>query len=587
MYSIKVIGTKTISSVLIGLILLAPTVVWAEDSWSDVDVADASVLISEIQTGSEAGAKYEFVELYNRTDEDIDLLEWGLEYKPAIDGSWKNRIGASQDADRIIQANSFFLIATEDFADDNPDIDIDLLLNKSGLADHGGHLRLIKPDSNNSNQWLIVDLIGWGGEDKKDGKDADSPRSTATPEIERGSSLHRCFDENDNIVNKGDNGKDFMLSDDPRPGEKYTADDCVEPEDSGNGNGNENEGDDEDQDSDNEDENNGDNQDNSDNNGSDSGDKQPYCEGVILSELLPNPEGPRSQFPREEHAFIEIFNPTDEPIDLEGCGLQVMYVGSGSMSDIFWFDEDLTIEPLEFMAFFEQDSDLALPVGVSGKVYLLTADDIELDEIELDEFSLDNSLYEEPVPEAASWALFTDEEDYWQWTYSPTPGEANIEQDTKPLPDCEPGRERNPETSRCRNIIQEEPPPDCGPGRERNPDTNRCRNIVSASSNTLIPCKSHQERNPETNRCRNIETTSTRLVPCEPHQERNPETNRCRNVATPNQEAITDIEDVRSVHVAAPISWWWPIGILALALSYGIWEWRRDFMSLWHKLTSS
>ena len=49
----------------------------------------------------------------------------------------------------------------------------------------------------------------------------------------------------------------------------------------------------------------------------------------------------------------------------------------------------------------------------------------------------------------------------------------------KPTPiekPCPPGKIRNPDTKRCRKIIEKKP---CPPGKERNPLTNRCRKIKS------------------------------------------------------------------------------------------------------------
>lgn len=67
---------------------------------------------------------------------------------------------------------------------------------------------------------------------------------------------------------------------------------------------------------------------------------------------------------------------------------------------------------------------------------------------------------------------------------------------------CSAGQYRNPSTNRCRNIEVAAALTPCADGEERNPATNRCRRIASADS-TLTPCGSNQERNPETNRCRN------------------------------------------------------------------------------------
>lgn len=47
----------------------------------------------------------------------------------------------------------------------------------------------------------------------------------------------------------------------------------------------------------------------------------------------------------------------------------------------------------------------------------------------------------------------------------------------------------------------------CKEGQERNPATNRCRSIASAVAE-LLPCDEGYERNPETNRCRKVKTDS-------------------------------------------------------------------------------
>ncbi len=83
---------------------------------------------------------------------------------------------------------------------------------------------------------------------------------------------------------------------------------------------------------------------------------------------------------------------------------------------------------------------------------------------------------------------------------------------------CAPGQYRSPLTNRCRSAEVAASLTPCAAGEERNPSTNRCRRVASAAT-TLTPCKADQERNPETNRCRNktgITASAASSFPVEP-----------------------------------------------------------------------
>jgi hypothetical protein len=69
------------------------------------------------------------------------------------------------------------------------------------------------------------------------------------------------------------------------------------------------------------------------------------------------------------------------------------------------------------------------------------------------------------------------------------------------------------------------------------------------------------------------------LTPCKPDQERNPETNRCRNktVAANAATAPFPVEPVDQSG-ADFVGWWVLGGIGALAVGYGIWEWRQELV---------
>ena len=311
----------------------------------------------------------------------------------------------------------------------------------------------------------------------------------------------------------------------------------------------------------------------------------PNCEMMLISEILPNPQGPRSQYPREEYAFIELYNPTDKGVSLDNCG--VLAESSPRSSDIFWLD-GYYIDSNDYLALYEIDTAIALPVNPSGTVHIL----------DKTESILDTATYPESMPEAASWAHIDQE---WRITYEPTPGADNHRQDLRPCPDgqernestgrcrnintasselapCEDHQYRHPETNRCRNIETSNELVPCGPHQYRHPETNRCRNIDSG--NDLVPCGPHQERNPETNRCRNVASAESELVPCEDHQYRHPETNRCRNKVLSNEDSIDTVEDVTVVASGTPPSWWLLGAAVIFALGYAIWEWRYDLQNL-------
>ena len=85
-----------------------------------------------------------------------------------------------------------------------------------------------------------------------------------------------------------------------------------------------------------------------------------------------------------------------------------------------------------------------------------------------------------------------------------------IEEAVNALAACPEGHYRNPETNRCKSaaITASAGLVPCGEGQERNPATNRCRSIASAVVE-LIPCDEGYERNPATNRCRKLLGVST------------------------------------------------------------------------------
>lgn len=143
--------------------------------------------------------------------------------------------------------------------------------------------------------------------------------------------------------------------------------------------------------------------------------------------------------------------------------------------------------------------------------------------------------------------------------------------DLKP---CRADQYRSTETNRCRNKNSSSDLVPCRPGQYRSSETNRCRSSSTASSN-LKPCASNQYRNPETNRCRLKSSKGSDLKPCTAGQERNPATNRCRMTHDEVPKAGYGVEDVAQAG-SEFVGWWAFGGVVAAALGYGAWEWRRE-----------
>ena len=553
-----------------------------------------NIAITELQTRSVDDPHVEFIELYNSTNQIIDLADWQLEYKPATGTSWSSKIRGSQYVEPRYKINpgEFYVLATENFSQAYDDILVGQTLS-SGSAEGGGHIRLLEPVFIDDSEEVFeeADRVAWGSA-------VYIPDGTA-PAVAPGQShsIYRCF-IGDELQATDDNSVDFLESEVPQPGFGYDCpmnesenDELSEPpaDDSDEELADEEKDDEQQESGSSKKDNNVDSDaadsdgeapakdeeaDEDENEANDDSDKSEVAtcsDSIVLSELLPNPAGPRSEFPRDTHAYIELHNTSNDTVSLFGCHLQ-----TSNANTVYSFDDEVMLEPHEYKVFYPEQTNVYLPVSPSGTVFLLSGDD--MDDLEEQQ----EVTYEAGMPEAASYAWLGEEE--WVITYKVSPNQQNSLLEVRPCDDSD--QERHPDTGRCRNIITASSTADlvpCGPGRERNPETNRCRNIQN-TERQLVPCGPGQERNPETNRCRSINAGQRQLVPCGPGQERNPETNRCRTVAQPNSDQI-EVEDIR-VAVEQDRSHVMLSGLFfGAALSYGVWEWRREVRRLWQRVT--
>lgn len=289
-----------------------------------------------------------------------------------------------------------------------------------------------------------------------------------------------------------------------------------------------------------------------------------------LTELLPNVTG--SDTGKE---FIEIHNSNDVAIDLSGY-----YVRLGAAGKQYMLPATAIINAKQYAAFSDTQLGLTLP-NTSASVSLYAPDGTLLDE---------TPAYDNPG-ENFAWAMI---DGSWQYTDQLTPGAPNLPSatvvpapastgDNDELEPCGEGKSRNPETNRCKNIVDlASGLLPCGAGEARNPETNRCRKITTAAS-ALTPCQPGQERNPDTNRCRQVAGATTSLVPCQEGYERNPDTNRCRKTTAADGvagAAAFPVSGPSPLHPAILIS------LTLLAAGYGIYEYRFDLSNWYNKLKS-
>ena len=283
---------------------------------------------------------------------------------------------------------------------------------------------------------------------------------------------------------------------------------------------------------------------------------------VMLNEIVANPSGADSS----GGEFIELYNRGDQLVRLDGCMLSTDKRPSIPLDNI-------VIAPSGYYT-IELFNDLLNSGGTVTFVTTTQEDSVEYPELG------DNE----------SWSMLDGK---WQKTKIMTPGEANkptpqaevtTTTDTVALAACPEGKFRNPETNRCKNIVDTASSLlPCAAGSVRNPETNRCRKITAlTASSSLTPCKPGQERNPETNRCRKIASATNSLKPCEEGQERNPETNRCRKVTGVVSGATTptDTQSVRGLHPNIMIL------MSVFVVAYGIYEYRLDLANARERLKS-
>jgi len=521
-------------------------------SVSELAKAEIPIVIAQVQAGASDGASREYVSLYNRSTESVDVTDWCLFYNTSL---VKPGCLVAPDAHtRLkIKPNGFATFASTEFVTAYPGFIPNAAgAFSAGLSDTGGQLTLF------DNAKTIVDHMSWskkpavgniyqrgdiiipGGQSVVN-VEADGwgqapliiPESNGLEEIP----IYICENLGFGIT---DTPPGFMADEDGN----CFVDEC--PNITG------------------------------------LQDSVPLgfyksiqnqCKlitaALTITEVLPNISGTDTG-----KEFIELYNATGDEVSLRDY---ILFVGP-NYENSYLFPANSYISPHSYLAFYDSELGFTLS-NTSAKLKVESTDGQIVSEV---------PLYLNPK-EDISWSLI---DGMWQYTNRPTPGSDNLIEETRltgdkgesnELGECPVGKYRNPDTNRCRNNESSSSTlTPCAIDQVRNPDTNRCRSVLTSTS-TLLSCSPGQIRNPETNRCRKTDSTSSNTQkPCLAGQERNPVTNRCRKKVTSGLSKT--IKDREAQQKNSPTGWLLTAGAVVGFGGYGVWEWRSEVVGVLRKL---
>ena len=192
-------------SILLVISFATPLLILLSADTALAQTAD-HVVISEFTTRGPNGAYDEFVELYNPTDQDIDIGGWKFQYALT---TWYTR--HTIPAGHTIQAHGFYLMANVRANGYVGPPDPDSSTSWSGLADTDRSVRIVDASNN------VVDLVGYGsGANYYEGSPGPNPPSPGT-----GGSVERKPGHQNPLAGNGtdtdNNENDFITRDSREP----------------------------------------------------------------------------------------------------------------------------------------------------------------------------------------------------------------------------------------------------------------------------------------------------------------------------------------------------------------------------------
>ena len=164
-------------------------------------IADHVVISEFLVDSSGLESAYEFIELYNPTNQDIDISNWDIAYESTTFSSWTPV--ATIPASSTISAHGYFLIGGSS-VEPNPD----LVDGSLGFASSGGHIAVRNAGND------VIDMVGYGTADSPEGN------ATSAPPTDNSSERKSSLTHNENEGNGWDtnnNSADFTTRTTPQP----------------------------------------------------------------------------------------------------------------------------------------------------------------------------------------------------------------------------------------------------------------------------------------------------------------------------------------------------------------------------------
>ncbi|MGI9027392.1 MAG: lamin tail domain-containing protein [Candidatus Saccharimonadales bacterium] len=490
--------TRIQQTIHISVAVIVLTIGLAISASAEATAVNSPLVIYQVQTGTPSSASQEYVAVYNNTDQAVDITNWCVVYASSSDVS-QSQLSCLKPP---VMSVKLFLKAHSS-----------LLLATSefvqsqpgftpdavftaGIAATSGHIKLLDASKR------LMDTVGWGAATKPEGSAIAAPAA--------GKILQRHQLPMNQLQDTNNNAADFFQTDRLLVVGGNIYEEVILTVD---------------------------------------------APSPILSEILPNAAGADSG-----NEFIELYNPTNETINLAGYLLQL----GPAFTKTYVLPATL-LEPGAYLSLSDTQTGITLP-NTAASVRLVSPNGISVSEV----------AYAD-LQEAVSFAY---SEGSWQATYLPTPGSENIILASKP---CPAGQLRSEETGQCKNVTPVASVLPCKEGQTRNIETGRCRNIVAVAAVTT--CKVGQEKNPATGRCRNIAVVAP-TKPCPAGQERNPNSGRCKKISAIVASGTNSVKDVPSPVVSSNMKLL-IAGVAALStVGYALYEWRHEVCALFGRLKS-
>lgn len=336
------------------------------------ETGQEGLLITELQTATTTSSNQEFIEIYNSTEDSIDLSNYILEYfsvsATSTTATW------SVDLVGALPTDGYYLLARASYLTEKRDQEF-----TSALADSGGYVRIVQKSSG-----IVADGLGWGGSLRFEGQAISAPAKSK--------SLARFIGQTQ-YIDTDNNQSDFNALDTPNPRElnySYVPEEETPPqiptEQLPENTDNQEEA-------------------------PPTEESAPVTPPAVqllepyITELLPNPASPLTDADDE---YVELYNPNDVPLDLSGYKIQ-----TGNTYSYSYIINGVTIPAKSYIAFYSKDSGLTLS-NTSSKARLQDKEGQTVSET--DPYS--------DAKEGEVWQFYAGA---WQWSISGSPGGSNIQ----------------------------------------------------------------------------------------------------------------------------------------------------------------